>query len=80
MASESTLQQLQERINQLEENLAYANNVHNTLMNNTEEFAFFLINAKGTVVIYRLFIPVQVQLILSQTHKIAVPDAVFCGK
>src|SRR6056297_3177748 len=47
MASEPTFQQLQERVNQLEKKLAYANNVHNTLMHNTEEFSFFLLNAKG---------------------------------
>ena len=47
MASESTFQQLRERINQLENQIAYANNVHNTLMHNSEEFGFFLLNANG---------------------------------
>ena len=47
MASEPTFQQLQERISQLEEELAYANNVHNTLMRNSKEFSFVLTDAKG---------------------------------
>jgi len=47
MTSEPTFQQLRERINQLENQLAFANSVHNTLMHNTEEFSFFLLNAKG---------------------------------
>ncbi|MGM0497836.1 MAG: PAS domain S-box protein [Bacteroidota bacterium] len=47
MTSGPTYQEQKERINQLEKELAYKNNVHNTLMHNTKEFGFFLTDAKG---------------------------------